>query len=62
MNTALFLLTFGVELEFIVRFSPENHRDRLLAREGTLWPREQSPTLHHKYGILVREHMIQVLK
>ena len=61
MNTAPFRLTFCVELEDIVRFNHENFRDRLLAAEGTLWPREQSPTLHHKYGIVVREHMIQIL-
>ena len=48
MNTTSFRLTFGVELEFIVRFNPETYRDRLLAAEETLWPRAQSPMLRHK--------------
>lgn len=61
MDTIPFRLTFGVELKFIVRFNPENYRDGVLAAEGRLWTREHSPTLHHKYGILVREHMVKIL-
>ena len=54
-------MTFGLELEFIVRYKPEHYQDGLLTAEGQLWTREQSPTLHQKYGILVRVHMIQIL-
>ncbi|MCJ1430512.1 hypothetical protein MMC29_008430 [Sticta canariensis] len=61
MDVAPFRLTFGMELEFIVRYKPENYQDGLLTAEEQLWTSESSPTLHQKYGILVRVHMIQIL-
>lgn len=53
-------LTFGVELEFIVRYHPEVYQGDLQIAEGC-WPTDSSPTLHEKYGILVRVHMIKTL-
>lgn len=61
MNALPFRLTFGVELEFIVRYDSQNYQDELQAAEGRLWHTDSSPTLHEKYGILVRLHMIQTL-
>lgn len=61
MDTTPFRLTFGIELEFIVRYKPEYYQDGLLAAEGQLWASELGPTLHQKYGILVRVHMIHIL-
>ena len=62
MDTTPFCLTFGVELEFIVRYSPEHYQDNLLV-SGKHWPIEidLSQTLHDKYGTLVRLDMIQLL-
>lgn len=56
-----FRLTFGVELEFIVIYNPQDYQDELLAAEGKFWPAEFSPTLRQKYGILVSRRMIQML-
>lgn len=63
MDTTPFCLTFGVELEFIVRYSPERYQDNLLVSEGKQWPIDIdfSQTLHNKYGTLVRLDMIQFL-
>ncbi|MCJ1423415.1 hypothetical protein MMC29_001298 [Sticta canariensis] len=63
MDTIPFCLTFGVELEFIVRYSPERYQDNLLVSEGKHGPIEKdiSQTLHNKYGSLVRLDMIQLL-
>lgn len=63
MSATPFRMTFGVELEFIVNYSRDDYNQNdLLAGDGTLWPAEISPTLHHKYGILVRLKMIQLLQ
>lgn len=60
MDASPLHLTFGVELEFIVRSSPEVYQDGLgddlLAAEGMF-----SPTDFERYGALVRLHMIQIL-
>lgn len=63
MDTTSFCLTFGVELEFIVLYSPERYQDNLLVSEGKHWPMEIEfgPTLHQKYGTLVSLDMIQLL-
>lgn len=56
MDSAPFGLTFGVELEFIVRYDPEKYQDQLVAAgERNLWHKD------HQYGILVRQDMIQTL-
>lgn len=62
-DAASFNLTFGVELEFLAVYNPEDYQDELLAAEGKFWPIEfsPSPNLPQKYGILIRLHMIQVL-
>lgn len=60
-NSTPFRLTFGVELEVIVLYDPQDYQDELLAAEGKFWPAELSPSLHQKYGILVTRRMIQVL-
>lgn len=61
MNDAPFHLTFGVELELIARYNRADYQNLLLAAEGKVWPREFSPPLHTRYGILVRMHMIHIL-
>lgn len=58
MDATPLRLTFGVELEFIVLYDPEVYQDALLDARGTIWP---APTLHHKFGVLVRKHMIRLL-
>lgn len=61
MNTS-YLLTFGVELEFIACYNPEAYQDKMQAAEGKLWPvKSTSYSLREKYGILVRRHMIEIL-
>lgn len=59
--SAPFHLTFGVELEFIVNYNPEDYKNELLAAEGKFWSTKFSPTLHNKYGILICRQMIQML-
>ena len=63
MDTAPFCLTFGVELEFIVRFSPESYKDAPVVAEEKRRSLENdsSTDLHHTYGSLVRKDMIQLL-
>lgn len=61
MNTDTFRMTFGAELEFVVDYNPDDYHDELLAGEGKLWPADFPPSLQHKYGVLVRRHMIQIL-
>lgn len=63
MSDTPFRLTFGVELEFIVNYNRDDYNQNdLLGGDGRLWPVEITPTLHHKYGILVRLQMIQLLQ
>lgn len=61
MEASPFQLTFGVELECIVRYDPKIYKAELRAAEGKIWDTEPSPTLHGKYGFLVRRHMIEFL-
>lgn len=70
MDDSPLRLTFGVELEFIVRSSLEVYQDEfgdaLLAAEGIIFPTDlnspdSSSALYERYGILVRLHMIQIL-
>lgn len=56
MEGTPFRLTFGVELEFIVRYDPEIYKDYLLAMKAN--PRD-NPRL--EYGILVSKEMIKLL-
>ncbi|MCJ1467496.1 hypothetical protein MMC07_006121 [Pseudocyphellaria aurata] len=57
----LFHLTFGVEIEFIVSYDPDQYQNELLAGEGILWPNITGMSLSHKYGILVSRRIIQFL-
>lgn len=56
MEDTPFRLTFGVELEFIVRYDPKVYNDDLLAMKVDA---RDSP--HLKYGILVSKDMIKFL-
>lgn len=61
MDAAPFTLTFGVELEFIVRYDPADYQDELVAAEGITWPKGSSLSAYRKYGILVSLRMIRIL-
>lgn len=61
MDPSPFILTFGVELEFIACYNPAGYEDQRLNAEGKVWTEELNLSLHQKYGILVRMHMIQIL-
>lgn len=62
MDNPPYVLTFGVELEFIACYNPEVYQDELQAAEGKLWPVNSTDwSLHEKHGALVRRHMIQIL-
>ena len=63
MDRALFNLTFGVELEFVASYNPEDYEDRLLKlkAEGNIWTDTPDLSLDQKYGILVRMYMIEIL-
>lgn len=60
MDDATFRMTFGIELEFFVRYDPEDYQEELLAGEGVFWPIGYNET-HHKYGALICWHIIQIL-
>lgn len=51
-------MTFGVELEFIVRYNPDEYVGKVPDADGKVGP---PPGLHHKCGILVSLHMIRIL-
>lgn len=61
MDATHFRTTFGIEIEFIVCYNPEAYKNKLWTVEGILWPMEFTRSLHHRFGILVRQHMIQIL-
>ncbi|MCJ1462462.1 hypothetical protein MMC07_001064 [Pseudocyphellaria aurata] len=61
MNIAPIRLTFGIELEFIVRYDPEEYQEQMSAGDGKYWPEDSHISLHYKYGVLVRQRIIQVL-
>ncbi|MCJ1422398.1 hypothetical protein MMC29_000278 [Sticta canariensis] len=63
MEPTPFCLTFGVELEFIVRYNPEFYKDAsMLAEEkGWSWEHDLSTNPHDAYGSLVRQNMVQLL-
>lgn len=61
MDDTPFRMTFGIELEFFVRYDPEDYYEELLAGEGVFWPTGLSET-HHKYGALICLEMIQILR
>ena len=61
MDAAPFRLTFGVELEFITTYNPEEYKNELLVAEEKLWPGELNQTIHRKNGIQVSLRMIQCL-
>lgn len=53
MSVDPFVLTFGIELEFIIRYNPEDYDLERLAAKGKSWPIE--------YGLPISRQMIQVL-
>lgn len=61
MDAAPFHLTFGVELEFIVCYVPDEYQDQLLAEDGKLWPKGSGLSLNYRLGILVCQRIIQTL-
>ncbi|MCJ1426979.1 hypothetical protein MMC29_004882 [Sticta canariensis] len=62
MNNPPYVLTFGVELEFIACYNPEDYQDKLQAAEGKFWPvKSTSWSRREKYGNLVSRHMVQIL-
>ncbi|MCJ1465811.1 hypothetical protein MMC07_004430 [Pseudocyphellaria aurata] len=60
MDAIFKIITFGVELEFIAMYKPEDYRDALLAADEKLWP-DGIGNLYQKYGTLVRLRMIEFL-
>lgn len=54
-------LTFGVELEFIVSYNPAGYEEKMRNAREIFQELNTTPTLHEKYGILVRLDMIQLL-
>ena len=54
MDPTIFSLTFGVELEFIVRYNPEDYEGKRLKAEGKIWTDDLD-------GILVQMDMIETL-
>lgn len=60
MDATLTNLTFGVELEFIATYNPEDYEDALGAANGKIWSRDFG-SVHQKYGTLVRLRMIKIL-
>ena len=62
-ESAPICLTYGVELEFIVRFSPESYKDAPVVAEERRRSMESDSTtdLHHTYGSLVRKDMVKLL-
>lgn len=60
MNAPL-CLTFGVELEFIVSYNPADYKEKMRNAKEKFQELDTMPTLHQKYGILVRLDMIQLL-
>ena len=61
MDSSLFVLTFGVELEFIAFYNPGDYEDKRLESEGKLWTENWNLSLQQKYGLLVRIDMIDML-
>lgn len=61
MDAAPFNLTFGVELEFIAQYDPEDYQEDLLNAEGILWSELCSPVPYRQYGMLVSRRMIRTL-
>ncbi|MCJ1469250.1 hypothetical protein MMC07_007883 [Pseudocyphellaria aurata] len=61
MDTTPFKLTFGVELEFIVCYDPEDYHDAMITADGRIWPKKHGPVSYRKYGVLVSRHMVQIL-
>ncbi|MCJ1429830.1 hypothetical protein MMC29_007745 [Sticta canariensis] len=63
MDTDPFCLTFGVELEFIVRFSPESYKDDPVVAEERRRSlgKDSTADLHQAYGSLVRKDMVKLL-
>lgn len=61
MDAPLFRLTFGLELEFMVSFSPADYEDQLEDAKNIFLDLSFIPTLRQKFWILVRLHMIEIL-
>ena len=57
-------LTFGVEIECIILFDPEQYEAGIPKAEGLFWDKKQSIRLPHdtKLQIICRNHIIQVLR
>lgn len=58
MESAPLCLTFGAEIEFIVRYDPDLYKDDQLAVKGNPY---STDALRIKYGILVRKEIIKLL-
>lgn len=54
MDAPLFRLTFGLELEFMVSFSPADYEDQLEDAKNIFLDLSFIPTLRQKFWILVK--------
>ena len=61
MATAL-QLTFGVELEFVVRYKTDDYEQACAGGEGKFWSSSQRMMPFQTYGAVLRAHMITILQ